>query len=208
MKGAAPRRPHRAALLVAAAVALGVVGLGAYAAAVALRSRGEPGVVVEGGAFEEGAAFEEGSGAPAGRAGAATMRFKDGSEVALAAGARGKLAGVTDRGARVVLTEGEARVKVAHRPDGEWVIDAGPFSIRVTGTVLDVGWSSAEEALTVRVLEGSVTVRGPLGPGAVALAAGQRLTARAREGSFEVRAVEAEGEVGAEAEARELGAGH
>ena len=135
----------------------------------------------------EGAVAAGGFVAPA-RGAPATLRFSDGSTVVLAGGARARVAEVTGRGARVVLEEGEAHVRVIHAPGTAWSIEAGPFSVAVTGTAFDVGFRAADQTLDVRMREGSVLVRGPQAEAGVALHAGQRLVAGSAEGTLRIEA--------------------
>ena len=165
------RRRHAAVLAAAALVAI---------AAIVAWPRPRLRYVVE------GAVAAGGFVAPA-RGARATLRFSDGSTVALAGGARARVAEVTEKGARVVLEEGEASVHVVHAPGTAWSIEAGPFSVAVTGTVFDVGFHAAEQTLEVRMREGSVLVRGPQAEAGVALRAGQRLVAGSAEGTLRNR---------------------
>lgn len=119
----------------------------------------------------------------AGPAGA-TARFSEGTTVALSAGARGRIVDVGARGARISLESGSARFDVAHREGAEWVVEAGPFTVTVTGTAFDLAWSGAELELSMRA--GSVIVRGPPAPDGLALRAGQSLVADARRASVTV----------------------
>lgn len=116
----------------------------------------------------------------------ARVSFSDGSDVVLNPGARGTVVGTTARGARVRLDAGRARFAVAHRPQTDWSVEAGPFTVIVHGTVFDVGWSEQSGALAVDLLVGSVTIKGPVVGGAVTLRAGQRLTARATTGQANI----------------------
>ncbi len=107
--------------------------------------------------------------------GGATARFSEGTVVSFAAGARGRVVGVTAHGARISVEKGAAHFEVVHRPDAEWLAEAGPFVIAVTGTAFDLDWSGAELEVVMR--SGSVIIRGPAAPGGIALRAGQRLLA-------------------------------
>jgi ferric-dicitrate binding protein FerR (iron transport regulator) len=111
------------------------------------------------------------------RAGAtgAVARFSDGTEIRFAPGTRGRIADVTSRGARVSIEEGRTTFRVVPRPRAEWIAQAGPFSIRVTGTEFDASWAGEHFELDLR--EGSVVVKGPLASNGIALRAGQRLVA-------------------------------
>jgi hypothetical protein len=122
-----------------------------------------------------GSGVEEGYLAPDGEP--ARVAFEDGSVVTLRAGARGRIAEVTAVGARVVLERGEAQLSVVPLPEAAWWVEAGPYTVEVTGTAFTVDWSPDEKTLRVEVEEGSVEVHGPLARAGVALAAGERLVA-------------------------------
>lgn len=99
------------------------------------------------------------------------LSFSDGTRVQIAAGARARVAEVSSRGARVLVESGVVHANVIHRHDTRWLVDAGPFEVKVTGTRFDVGWEPGEEAIVVTLHEGSVVVTG------CALAEGQRVSA-------------------------------
>jgi ferric-dicitrate binding protein FerR (iron transport regulator) len=104
------------------------------------------------------------------------IRFSDGTDVIFERTARGRVSRVTSRGARVRLEQGRARVKVVPRRDGEWLFDAGPCQVRVTGTQFDINWSQARRHLEVTLWKGSVIVKSPLEPEGRGVQAGERLT--------------------------------
>ena len=116
----------------------------------------------------------------------ATIKFSDGSEVALSAGTRGRVAALEANGARIGLENGGASVHVVHRADTKWSVDAGPFVIKVTGTEFDVRWSGADEVLDVRMKTGSVNISGPSVPDGIVLHTGQRLVATLRDGRIAI----------------------
>ncbi len=159
---ALPRSRQRWLLAVAAMMAL-AVGL------VVLRPRPALSYSVLGSRADGGyvQAAEQGSGA--------RVRFSEGSELAFEAGARGRIADVSPRGASVVLEDGAVHVEVNHLPGAEWSVQAGPYRIAVLGTVFDVRWS--DETLEVRLRRGSIVVHGPLAAGEITLLAGQVLVA-------------------------------
>lgn len=107
----------------------------------------------------------------------AHVTFSDGSELLLAAGARARIAELSADGAEIGLEEGKATLEVTHRSGARWSVIAGPFSVAVTGTAFDVGWSGAEQRFEVALRAGAVTVQGPLAASGIALSAGQRLIA-------------------------------
>jgi len=124
---------------------------------------------------------------------AAQIAFSDGSSVGLRPRSRARVADVDARGGRVLLEEGEARVQVTPRPKARWSVEAGPYTVRVTGTVFDVAWSSGTEVLEVRMTKGSVVVTGPLAAHGIRLDAGQHLSANTRDANIALDGVETAG---------------
>ncbi len=122
--------------------------------------------------------------APSG--GALSISFSDGTEVDLGPGSKGRVTAVTADGARVILGAGVLEARVVHRPRTHWTVAAGPYTIEVTGTAFDVGWSTGDEELDLSLHEGSVVVRGPSLPDGLRVAAGQRLVARAGTGEAQL----------------------
>jgi TolA-binding protein len=106
------------------------------------------------------------------------LQFSDGTQVDLRAGARGRVASVDTHGARVMLDEGEADVRVTPRPGAQWWFDAGPFVVQVRGTEFALAWRGAEGRLDVRLRQGAITVSGPLSEQPIVLRPGQWLTVR------------------------------
>lgn len=118
--------------------------------------------------------------------GALSLHFSEGTEIELGPGSKGRVADVTADGARVVLGTGLLRARVVHRPRTHWSVAAGPYSIEVTGTAFDVGWSTAGERLELSLHDGSVIVHGPSFGDGLRVNAGQRLIAHARTGGAEL----------------------
>jgi ferric-dicitrate binding protein FerR (iron transport regulator) len=121
---------------------------------------------------------------------AAQIAFSDGSSVGLRPRSRARVAEVDARGGRVLLEEGKARVQVTPRPKARWSVEAGPYTVRVTGTVFDVAWSGGTEVFEVRMAKGSVVVTGPLATHGIRLDAGQHLSANTRDGKIALDGVE------------------
>jgi hypothetical protein len=111
-----------------------------------------------------------------------TILFSEGSEVVLGEAARTRVDGTTADGGRLVVEGGSVQARIVPRKHARWFVDAGPYTIRVTGTVFNVKWSWTDELLDLRMDRGSVIVTGPLAPGGVTLTAGMRLTANPRSG--------------------------
>ncbi|WP_437580162.1 FecR domain-containing protein [Sorangium sp. So ce887] len=129
----------------------------------------------------------------------ARLRFTDGTTVALSPGSALRVAEVDAVGARMLLEDGRASLRVTPRPKARWSVEAGPFAVLVTGTAFDVSWTRGDGTLRVDLHEGSVTVRGPLAPDGLPLRAGQRLVARMREGDVQISSGDAASTVGSAA---------
>jgi TolA-binding protein len=105
------------------------------------------------------------------------LRFSDGSEVALQAGSRLRVAELTPDGAHVVLERGRAFVHVVHRATSRWRLDVGPFEVGVVGTRFELDWDPRTEVLRVALEEGAVRVKGAFLRQPVTVSQGQTLVA-------------------------------
>lgn len=114
-------------------------------------------------------------------AAAQRLQFSDGSRVTLEASAEATVAELGSHGARVVLARGQAEVAIAKRKNAAWLLQAGPYKVRVTGTAFRLIWSADLEQIEVDMRHGSVVVTGPMAGSGVALHAGQRLLGLPRE---------------------------
>jgi hypothetical protein len=108
------------------------------------------------------------------------LDFSDGSQVTLAPRAVAEVAEVSAHGARVRLARGDAEVAIQKRTHAAWQFQAGPYTVRVTGTAFKLSWSDELQQIEVGMHHGSVIVRGPLAPSGVTLRGGQRLVASER----------------------------
>jgi hypothetical protein len=133
-----------------------------------------------------------------------TLRFSDGTEVALSPGSRARLEAVHGHGARIDL-QGRAEVHVAHWPGAQWLFDAGPYLISVKGTQFVADWKQTEELLQVRLTQGSVAVSGPVLQEPIILHAGQELLVRVREKEVLIRNIDAPASSNAPVPAAESG---
>ena len=106
--------------------------------------------------------------------------FSEGSQIDVEAGARARVVSTTNEGGRLLLEDGDLRADIVHRPSTHWTVEAGPYTIRVTGTAFDVRWSVSDDRLECQMKHGSVVITGPLVPTGVTLTAGMRLTVSPR----------------------------
>ena len=96
---------------------------------------------------------------PAGQAQAAV--FSDGSRVLVGDRSNARIDSVDADGATVILDDGHLEASIVHRPSTRWMVRAGDYQIRVTGTRFSAAWDRRTKELTVRLIEGSVEVTGP-----------------------------------------------
>ena len=89
-----------------------------------------------------------------------SLRFSDGSSVVAAPSTTARVTQITPDGARLTLERGQLDAHVIHRERSSWLVVAGPFAVRVTGTRFRVTWQPQSEMLSVRVSEGHVEVTG------------------------------------------------
>ncbi|MGC4067480.1 MAG: FecR domain-containing protein [Polyangiaceae bacterium] len=101
------------------------------------------------------------------------LRFTEGSEVEVAESSRVRVNSVDPRGASVRIERGRVRAQIVHRDDTRWAFAAGPFNVKVTGTVLSVDWRPERQDFVVTVESGSVIAEGPLLGAGRAIRAGQ-----------------------------------
>jgi ferric-dicitrate binding protein FerR (iron transport regulator) len=116
-----------------------------------------------------------------------TIRFSDGTNIALASHTKVRLLSTDADGPKVALDDGEARVRVFHREGTRWLFDAGPFTIVVKGTSFVVHWSESDKWLRLHLKTGAVSVSGPLPSGELLVREGQELSVRLREGEIVLR---------------------
>lgn len=86
--------------------------------------------------------------------------FSDGSSVVLEPSSVATVAELRRHGAELTLATGEAKVHVVHRRHTDWLLNVGPFRVRVTGTRFKVQYDPASDALELSMKEGSVVVSG------------------------------------------------
>lgn len=102
------------------------------------------------------------------------LRFSDGSTVTFRAGSSGHLEKLNNAGAELVLVRGTLQAHVIHAQTTSWILHAGPYRVRVTGTRFGLSWRA--ERLELSLYEGSVVVDGAALGAGVPVRAGQRLT--------------------------------
>ncbi len=118
---------------------------------------------------------------------ALSLRFSDGTRVAMAPRARARLVEIDAKGAHLLLESGRARVAVVHRPHARWRVSAGPFAVHVTGTRFEVGWDPENDCFALDLTRGRVEVAGCLfGAQGYRMHAGQRLEASCKNRRFDV----------------------
>ncbi len=90
-----------------------------------------------------------------------TLRFSDGTALALTPGSKARVDEVGAQGAGVVLEDGALDATVVHRDESRWLVYAGPYRVLVTGTRFELRWDAGQRAFALALHEGAVTVFGP-----------------------------------------------
>jgi TolA-binding protein len=114
------------------------------------------------------------------------IRFSDGTDVKLDAGAQARVLDVSARGAQLMLESGTAVLSVVPKPRAHWTVSAGPYTVEVKGTRFEIGWNPQDELLTVTLTEGRVAISGCALGEARLLYAGEILRASCREKDFQI----------------------
>jgi hypothetical protein len=122
----------------------------------------------------EGAALGPGETVQAGTA-PAQLTFSDQSRVRLAPSGRLAVSSVDARGAHIALADGSLDVSVQHRKNTSWRFDAGPFWVHVTGTSFHLAFDAQRGHLFLRMVSGTVEVRGPADDRVFTLRGGESL---------------------------------
>jgi TolA-binding protein len=171
-----PKKQRNPALLVAAIAASGLLALGVYvwpsaSSSLANKSDGRPSQPAKPASAAE-VWVEAG-------AQAATRRLRDGSEMVLEPGARGRLDQHADLGVRFDLHAGTAAFDIKKQKVGEFAVVAGQYRVTVVGTRFTTAYAPPRQ-LSVAVGEGAVLVDIP-GHTPVRVAAGEILKIEGRE---------------------------
>ncbi|MEM9069023.1 MAG: FecR family protein [Myxococcota bacterium] len=91
------------------------------------------------------------------------LSFSDGSRIQLSEGSRAQVDELTPVGATLRIDHGTADVRVRHREETSWRVQAGPYTVHVVGTSFSVHWNAETGAFDVAMREGEVVVEGPEG---------------------------------------------
>ena len=105
------------------------------------------------------------------------LRFSDGTSLLLHENGRLRVLDTTAKGARILVEDGTLDVEVApSRLRGkQWVFEAGPLSVLVTGTKFKLAFRALDQTFGLATAEGQVVVSGTCVNGPIAVAAGSRL---------------------------------
>lgn len=103
------------------------------------------------------------------------VAFSDGSKVRLAAQTRGRVLELNDRGATFAIEDGRVLVDIVPRPRGQWIFNAGPFRVNVHGTSFAVTWNPRDELFELSLTKGSLSVVSPIGGPEIRVHEGQSL---------------------------------
>jgi hypothetical protein len=106
------------------------------------------------------------------------LNFSDGSSISLRKGGRLRVVSAEAAGARVLIENGGVDVNVVHDAgaDTRWNFDAGPYSVRVTGTQFHAAYEPRAQSLSISMKEGAVVVSGPCMTGARTVRSGDTVS--------------------------------
>ncbi|MBN2714995.1 MAG: FecR domain-containing protein [Deltaproteobacteria bacterium] len=93
---------------------------------------------------------------------AASHEFSDGSSIVLSPKSSARVLQSTPHSVRISLENGEITTKVIHATQTNWLLEAGPYTVRVTGTHFSLGWDADSAHFSLSLRQGSVLVKGPL----------------------------------------------
>ena len=101
------------------------------------------------------------------------VQFRDGSQIMLSPHTRLHVSHATPGNVTMTLDAGTVDVDIRTKGTTTWKLRAGPYTVKVHGTVFSVSWNPTLQTLAVEVDSGLVGVKGPELP-----AAGKMLAAR------------------------------
>ena len=88
------------------------------------------------------------------------IRFQGGSEVSLSSDAAARIITSTTDAVRIDLATGKVDCSINGNHHTTWQVEAGPYTVKVTGTVFSTEWHPNGSKLDVTVSRGSVLVTG------------------------------------------------
>ena len=117
-----------------------------------------------------------------------SMAFADGSNIRLSPGSAARVLQTAPHSVRVLVENGRADVRVTHARNTEWLLEAGPYMVRVTGTQFAISWEASTERFKLSLKRGSVLVTGPMIEEGKIVRQGERIAASVREKRIEITA--------------------
>ncbi len=104
------------------------------------------------------------------------VHFQGGSRIDLSTNAAARIVSSSNEIVRIDLAAGKVHCNINGNKKTQWQVEAGPYTIKVTGTVFDTAWNPETSKLDVSVSRGSVMVTGAnLSEHGVKLSVGDRL---------------------------------
>ncbi len=109
------------------------------------------------------------------------LSFWERSEVRLGPGAKAKVTELTPRGAKLELVAGDAEVRITPSANSTWEVVVGRFRVAVLGTHFFISKPATEDGLTIRLVEGHVSVSSACLIAPEQVSAGERRAFRCNE---------------------------
>ncbi len=115
-----------------------------------------------------------------------SMAFADGSNIRLSPGSAARVLQTAPHSVRVLVENGRADVRVTHARKTEWLLEAGPYTVRVTGTQFAISWEASTERFKLSLKKGSVLVTGPMLEEGKIVRQGEHIAAAVRQKRIEI----------------------
>ncbi|MBN2341513.1 MAG: FecR domain-containing protein [Deltaproteobacteria bacterium] len=115
-----------------------------------------------------------------------TLTFADKSQIVLSPGSSARVLQTAPAAVRVLLEKGSADVRVTHRKQTDWLLEAGPYTVAVTGTAFAIAWDAQAQKFALKLTEGRVVVTGPMLEEGKVIEAGEQLAAWVNERRMEL----------------------
>lgn len=118
------------------------------------------------------------------------VSFSDESSILLEKGATARVLDEDKHSVHFLLEQGQAKVSVVHHDDTNWVLDVGPYKVKVVGTAFSISWIPSTQVFSLTLDEGAVKVSGPMVENGRMISRKETFTARVSSGTVEIQSAE------------------
>lgn len=115
-----------------------------------------------------------------------SMGFADGSRIVLSPRSAARVIQIAPHSVRVLVENGQAHVRVTHAKKTSWLLEAGPYTVHVTGTQFTILWDASAAHFGLNLEKGSVVVTGPMLEDGKRIRSGERIAAWVKDKRIEI----------------------